>query len=270
MTLGKNLILTLDGTAIAASKSCKIAVSQSFIDVCSPTEARVLSKQPTTYDWSMSSDCLVATPAYADAILDMVTNGTRLLVQCYDLTLGLFRSGYAYVQNADITGSVGSLMTLNISIVGSGALNKLNWDDIEYTLTDVDQHLRELGEDNFEWECLWGNQRMYIAIKQGNQYVKCEGKASDDLSSSIDDDPYIRTAHFKGGNTDYYLLFGTLSNGVVTDINMKCKITIPLIQQFSNTWFKIEMGVWTNDESQDPTYVYHFYADEIKVSRAAS
>ena len=272
MKLGKDLILTLDGTAIAASKSCKIAVSQSFIDVCSPTEARVLSKQPTTYDWSMSSDCLVATPAYADAILSMVTDGTRLLVQCYDLTLGLFRSGYAYVQNAEITGSVGSLMTLNISLVGSGALNKLRWGNIDKTLygvlrvDDTDQD-----ECGFEYSQA-GLRGLYIAIKQNNQYIRWDdGRSGDELSSPIDDDGYYRYAHFKGGQDEYYIVSGTISGNVITP-TMTCKMVIPLIMQFPNTWFEIRVSAWCVDyeESMHGEGNEIVYVKEIKISRAAS
>ena len=272
MTLGKNLILTLDGTAIAASKSCKIAVSQSFIDVCSPTEARVLSKQPTTYDWSMSSDCLVATPAYADAILDMVTNGTRLLVQCYDLTLGLFRSGYAYVQNADITGSVGSLMTLNISLVGSGALNKLRWGDIDKTLEGgLSVYYLAQTEDEFRYGHA-GLHGLYIAIKQNNQYVRWDdGRSGDELSNSIDDDNYTREAHFKGGYSEYYIVSGTLDGNVIT-ASMVCKILIPLIAQFNNTWFVVSLSAVCTDYEAS----MHGDGDElvtvsnIKISRSES
>lgn len=272
MKLGKDLILTLDGTAIAASKSCKIAVSQSFIDVCSPTEARVLSKQPTTYDWSMSSDCLVATPAYADAILDMVTNGTRLLVQCYDLTLGLFRSGYAYVKNAEITGRVGSLMTLNISLVGSGALNKLRWGNIDKTLygvlrvDDTDQD-----ECGFEYSQV-GLHGLYIAIKENNQYIRWDdGRNNDELSNPIDDDPYYREAHFKGGQQEYYIVTGTLSGNVIT-ATMVCKMVIPLIEQFPNTWFVIRASAWCvdYDESIHGEGNEIVYVKEIKISRAES
>lgn len=269
MILGKDLILALNGTPMAAAKSCGLNIQQDFIDVCSPTEARVKRKVPATYDWSMDSDCLMATVAYANQIIDMVTDGTELLAQFYDLQLGLYRTGYAYVSSCKITASTGSLAKMSISLVGSGALNKLSWDNIQYVLYAVTEDIRSTGDNNFDWDSLYGAQdKVYIAIKQNNQYIRWDdGRSTDDLSAPIDDDDYVRTAHFKGGYTDYYIIFGTLSSGNVITPKMVCKITIPLIQQFSNTWFKIEMRVHTPDESQDPTYVYHFYADDIKVSR---
>ena len=267
MKLGKDLILTLDGTAIAASKSCKIAVSQSFIDVCSPTEARVLSKQPTTYDWSMSSDCLVATPAYADAILDMVTNGTRLLVQCYDLTLGLFRSGYAYVQNAEITGSVGSLMTLNISLVGSGPLNKLNWDNIDYILEAVTHDVDAGYQNGFDCSNMY-QARIFLATKQGNQYIRYDTvRSGDDWDGTIDDDTYTRQTSFKGGTTQLYLVIGTISGNVIT-ANSVCGINIPTIGSYPNTWFNISLSAYCEDDGH--TVGDEIYVRNIMVSRAAS
>ena len=60
MLIGKSLIISLDGVAIAAAKSCRVSISQSFIQACSPTSGRVMTKIPTSYDWSISVDCLIA------------------------------------------------------------------------------------------------------------------------------------------------------------------------------------------------------------------
>lgn len=272
MILGKDLILALNGTPMAAAKSCGLNIQQDFIDVCSPTEARVKRKVPTTYDWSMDSDCLIATTAYAEQIIDMVTDGTELLVQFYDVQLGIYRTGYAYVSSCKITASTGSLSKMNISLVGSGALNKLRWGDIDKVLyggASVDS--TDQDECGFEYSQA-GLNGLYIAIKQNNQYIRWDdGRSGDEFSNTVDDDGYYREAHFKGGQQEYYIVTGTISSNVIT-ATMVCKMVIPLIEQFPNTWFVIRASAWCVDyeetihgEGNEIVYV-----KEIKISRAES
>ena len=64
----------------------------------------------------------MATPAYADSIVDMVKNGTEVTVRFYDTTYGINREGKAFVASATIDGSVGSLSKLSISLTGSEEL----------------------------------------------------------------------------------------------------------------------------------------------------
>ena len=122
MVQGRNLILALNNTAIAAAKSCSLKVQQNFIEACSPTSGRTKKKIPADYSWDLSCDCLMATPAYADSIVEMVKNGTEVTVRFYDTTYGINRTGKAYVANANIDGSVGSLSKLSISLTGSEEL----------------------------------------------------------------------------------------------------------------------------------------------------
>lgn len=122
MVQGRNLILALNNTAIAAAKSCSLKIQQNFIEACSPTSGRTKKKIPTDYSWELSCDCLIATPAYADSIVDMVKNGTEVTVRFYDTTYGINRTGKAYVANATIDGSVGALSKLSISLTGSEEL----------------------------------------------------------------------------------------------------------------------------------------------------
>ena len=122
MVQGRNLILALNNTAIAAAKSCSIKVQQNFIEACSPTSGRTKKKIPADYSWDLSCDCLMATPAYADSIVDMVKNGTEVTVRFYDTTYGINREGKAFVASATIDGSVGSLSKLSISLTGSEEL----------------------------------------------------------------------------------------------------------------------------------------------------
>lgn len=123
MILGKNLIVALDGVAIAGAKSCKLNVSQSFLEVCSPTEARVMDKVPKTYDWDISVDCLIPSSNLSVSLTDKLIKGTKCFVTFTDGS-NQRRAGFVYVKNCDEGGNVGSLATFSASFESSGALYK--------------------------------------------------------------------------------------------------------------------------------------------------
>ena len=123
MILGKNLIVSIDGTAIAGAKSCQFQIVQDFLKVCSPTEGRTFSKVPTTYDWSMSVDCLIPSSYLSVSLVDKLIAGTRVLLTFTDGS-GHNRAGFAYVKSCDESGSVGSLAKFSASFEADGALYK--------------------------------------------------------------------------------------------------------------------------------------------------
>ena len=145
MVQGRNLILALNNTAIAAAKSCSFKIQQNFIEACSPTSGRTKKKIPTDYSWDLSCDCLMATPAYADSIVNMVKNGTEVIVRFYDTTYGINRKGKAFVASANIDGPVGSLSKLSISITGSEELETYK-EEITIHKELVKQFCYEFGE----------------------------------------------------------------------------------------------------------------------------
>lgn len=126
MILGKNLIVALDGVAVAGAKSCKLNMSQSFLEVCSPTEARVMEKVPKTYDWSMSVDCLIPSSNLSVSLTDKLIKGTKCFITFTDGS-GQNRAGFVYVKNCDESGNVGSLATFSASFESSGALYKYSF-----------------------------------------------------------------------------------------------------------------------------------------------
>ena len=146
MVQGRNLILALNNTAIAAAKSCSLKVQQNFIEACSPTSGRTKKKIPSDYSWDLSCDCLIATPAYANSIIDMVKNGTEVTVRFYDTTYGINREGKAFVASATIDGSVGSLSKLSISLTGSEELETYK-EEIQMTLDFTAQICYMFSED---------------------------------------------------------------------------------------------------------------------------
>lgn len=121
MTLGRKLIVAIDGVAAAGAKSCNFGMSQDFIKACSPANGRVLTKIPTTYEWSLSCDCLVPNSNFANRAVDMIKEGTKCFVTFTD-GQGFRRCGDAYIKSCDYAGSVGSLATFKVTFEPSGPL----------------------------------------------------------------------------------------------------------------------------------------------------
>lgn len=123
MIHGRNLIVALDGVAVAGAKSCSLQLSQNFIETCSPDSGRVHEKKPTTYDWSVSVDCLVPNSNLPVSLKDKLIAGTKCLLTFTDGS-GDNRAGFVYVKSCDESGNIGSLATFKASFESSGALYK--------------------------------------------------------------------------------------------------------------------------------------------------
>ena len=123
MIHGRNLIVSLDGVAIAGAKSCRLSISQDFLKACSPTASRVFDKIPTTYDWGVSADCLIPASTLSVSLTDKLIAGTKCLLTFTDGS-GQNRAGWVYVKNCDESGSIGSLATFSASFESTGPLYK--------------------------------------------------------------------------------------------------------------------------------------------------
>ena len=162
MIHGRNLIVALDGVAVAGAKSCQFELSRSFIQACSPTDAQVLDKIPTIYDWSVSVDCLVPNSNLPVSLKDKLIAGTKCLLTFTDGS-GDNRAGFVYVKSCDESGNIGSLATFKASFESSGALYKCTF----YNNGSFPQE--GIG---FELAILNGSIRFdYDAQRQGGPYV---------------------------------------------------------------------------------------------------
>ena len=133
MILGKNLILAISGSPLAAAKSCNIQQSQSFIQVASPTAARWKQVVPEALEWSISADCLIGTFDAYNTLNAAWKNGTALTIRYYDSEYDCNETGTAYIANLDLKGSVGSLAQMSIQLQGSGELITYNGTNISTT-----------------------------------------------------------------------------------------------------------------------------------------
>lgn len=137
MLHGDDIYVTIDLNGqqqpIAAAKSGDFDISQEFIETCSPDSGRVHEKKPTTYDWSVSCDCLMATSQYAKQLIDAVRNGTKYTLQF--IVCGFKVVGDVYVKSCRIQATKGNLSKLSVSFESSGDLRDADtWDFINGTL----------------------------------------------------------------------------------------------------------------------------------------
>ena len=126
MIHGRNLIVALDGVAVAAAKTCSLDIDQSFLEACSPVSGRTHTKIPTTYDWGVSVDGLVANNSSPTVNLeDKLIAGTKCLLTFTDGS-GNRRAGFVYVKSCKESGPVGGLATYSASFESTGPLYKYN------------------------------------------------------------------------------------------------------------------------------------------------
>ena len=133
MIHGEDLILALNGTPLAASKSCNIEKSQSFIDTASPTGGRWESCVPQKLSWSLSSDCLLATMDAYKTLNSAWKAGTALTVRFFDTEYNENETGTVYIEKLSLSASKGNLAKLSVSLKGSGPLSDYAGTDITIT-----------------------------------------------------------------------------------------------------------------------------------------
>lgn len=128
MIHGRNLIVALDGVAVAAAKTCSLDMDQSFLEACSPVSGRTHTKIPTTYDWGVSVDGLIANSSSPTVNLeDKLIAGTKCLLTFTDGS-GNRRAGFVYVKSCKESGPVGGLATYSASFESTGPLYKYTQD----------------------------------------------------------------------------------------------------------------------------------------------
>ena len=122
MKLGKDLVLAIGGTPLAACRSCNIDKQQSFIPTASPTSGRWEQSTPERLAWSISADALLGTMAAYKTLDAAQDAGTELTIRYYDTEYNLNKTGTAYIESLRLEGSVGSLCKMSVTLKGSGSL----------------------------------------------------------------------------------------------------------------------------------------------------
>lgn len=119
---GRNLIIKVNGTAIAGAKSCEINVEGEQIEVASPTTGTWKKFIASRKEWSVSCGHLLpasGTPLKSEAA--MVNTTVTLTVQS-DMS-GDTMTGQAIVKSWKASGTIGNLAQGTFSFRGTGALS---------------------------------------------------------------------------------------------------------------------------------------------------
>lgn len=121
---GNNIIVLMDGVAIAAAKSCTITKRVEAIETGNSADGRAKSYIPGLREWSVSVRALVT------SMPDFFTNPG----QTVRLSIAVRNNGGEYttdrvtgdaiIESAKITGTVGNLATAEVKFLGTGALER--------------------------------------------------------------------------------------------------------------------------------------------------
>jgi hypothetical protein len=121
---GRNLLVVADGTAIAGCKTCDVDAEVDLLEVSSPSTGVWREYIAGRKNWSVSASTLVT--SLHDTLVQ-VGQKVWLTVVVRDDT-GLMTSdrlsGWAYVQQAKVTGAWGNLTKGSFVFQGSGELKK--------------------------------------------------------------------------------------------------------------------------------------------------
>ena len=124
MIHGEQLQIAIGGTPLAASKTCNVSKSQSFIEVAAPTAGRWESFVPQKLGWGITSDCLLATLASYKTLDAAWKAGTELTIRFYDTEFDENETGTAYIEKLDLVATKGNLAKMSVSLKGSGPLSE--------------------------------------------------------------------------------------------------------------------------------------------------
>ena len=119
---GRNLIIKMNGTAIAGAKSCEISVKCDKIETASPSTGTWRTFLAGRKEWSGSCGHLIpasGTPLKSE--VEMVGQTVTLTMQT-DMTDDTI-SGSAIVEQWGASGALGSLANGKFSFCGSGPLS---------------------------------------------------------------------------------------------------------------------------------------------------
>lgn len=119
---GKNLIIKIGGKVIAGAKSCSIDVKGEQIEIASPSQGLWSEFIAGRKSWSASCSHLI--PANSSAIKSRVAMvNTLVTITVVSGQSGDTLTGNAFVEEWNVTGTVGSLAQGSFKFKGTGALS---------------------------------------------------------------------------------------------------------------------------------------------------
>ena len=117
---GNNLIIYVDGVAVAAAKSCTVTMDVGSIDTAG--SGRTKASMPTVKDWSVKTSVLV-TSLNGHFALNGKIRLSVAVVDGGEITTDRM-TGEAIVTSANVSAAVGNLVQGSFSFKGTGALER--------------------------------------------------------------------------------------------------------------------------------------------------
>lgn len=117
---GNNLIIYVDGVAVAAAKSCTVTMEVGSIDTAG--SGRTKASMPTVKDWSVKTSVLV-TSLNGHFALSGKVRLSVVVVDGGEITTDRM-TGEAIVTSANVSAAVGNLVQGSFSFKGTGALER--------------------------------------------------------------------------------------------------------------------------------------------------
>lgn len=118
---GNNLIIYVDGVAVAAAKSCTVTMEVGSIDTAG--SGRTKASMPTVKEWSVKTSVLVTSLNGHFALSGKVRLSVGVRDGNGELTTDRM-TGEAIVTSANVSAAVGNLVQGSFSFKGSGALER--------------------------------------------------------------------------------------------------------------------------------------------------
>lgn len=150
MIHGRNLIIYANGEAIAAAKSCTVSMSIGDIEAASDTNGSAKTFLPTQKEWTVRCNTLVTSLIGHFANIGDTIRLSMVVCDWNKNPTPDRLTGDAIVTSANITASVGNLVTGSFSFKGRGVFERPRVrlrDNQSTPLNDnQDTHLYALGQ----------------------------------------------------------------------------------------------------------------------------
>ena len=129
---GRSLGVFYNNTLIAYGKSCSLSLKANMMDVTSKDSTLWAQNLPTTKDWSVSCDGLVALDSSWNAVklMDALTAGTSVVVKFSTHASGtrvsgdIFWWGSSYVTSCDLNAGMDEPASFTATFQGTSTLTK--------------------------------------------------------------------------------------------------------------------------------------------------
>lgn len=242
MIHGEQLQIAIGGTPLAASKTCNVSKSQSFIEVAAPTAGRWEAFVPQKLGWGITSDCLLATLASYKTLDAAWKAGTALTIRFYDTEFDENETGTAYIEKLDLVCTKGNLAKMSISLKGSGALA-----DYAGTAVSISRSLQHVG-------------KFYYASSGGTYIVALYSSSAKIYTGSftLSKRTLVQISGMRTGNN--ILVFLSTNNGIITKAQNAETIYSSDYSALVNTSGKVWLnsGTWylveSSQDYSEPTY----------------